>query len=507
MKLNILTRSIRYALALPLAVATMALADNKLPDIKIDETPLQRTAQNSLAPIVEKVSPSVVTISINKNMAVGRRGQRNQPFLDDPFFRRFFGAPDEDDNSKGGDKGDSGKSARKRPMQVGLGSGVIVSPDGYILTNNHVVEQADEIIVTLPDGKTEYKAKKIGTDPGSDIAVIKVEAAGLKAITIANSDKIKVGDIVIAIGNPFALRQSVTSGIISATGRNQTGISDFGNFIQTDAAINPGNSGGALVDAEGRLIGINTAIFSRSGGSMGIGFAVPSNQARSAMESLIKFGKVQRGFLGIQMQELDDKLAKEFRAPNKSGILVTEVVNGGGAEKGGVKSGDVVTEMNGQPVGEIADFRNAIASMVPGTTVDLKLYRNGEAKVLKITLAERSGASVASLEKPEAEPEAKAPDVLDGVTVGDLRPEIRQQYNIPEGVVGAVVTAVNPDCPSADAEIKAGDVIVEIDGKGVKNSDDAVRLSEEVKTKNSVRLRVSSRGTTKFVVVEERKEN
>jgi serine protease Do len=501
MKQNILTRTIRYALAIPLAMATVVFADNKLPEIKVDETPLQRTPQNSFAPIVEKVAPSVVTISINKNMAVGRGGPRSNPFLDDPFFRKFFGVPDEDD------KGDNGKPQRKRPMQIGLGSGVIVSADGYILTNNHVVEQADEIIVTLPDGKTEFKAKKIGTDPGSDIAVVKVEAKNLKPVTIANSDKIKVGDICIAIGNPFALRQSVTSGIISATGRNATGISDYGNFIQTDAAINPGNSGGALVDTEGRLIGVNTAIFSRTGGNMGIGFAVPSNQARSVMESLIKFGKVQRGFLGIQMQELDEKLAREFKAPSRDGILVTEVVPGGGAEKGGVKSGDVVVEMNGQAVGEIADFRNAIAALVPGTTVDLKLFRNGEAKVLKITLAEKGNLAAADLDKKPAPAPVKAPDVLDGVTVGDLKADVRKQFNIPEDVQGAVITQVNPDCPSADADIKAGDVIVEIDGKAVKNADDAVRLSEEVKTKNSVRLRVNTRGTTKFVVVEERKEN
>ncbi len=505
MKKSILARSISI-FVLPLALVASGFADNKLPDIKVDDAPLHRTPENSFAPIVDKVAPSVVTISINKNVAIGGRNGRGTPFTDDPFFRKFFGLPEEDGNS-GNNGGDANKPERKKSMPFGLGSGVIVSSDGYILTNNHVVEQADEIIVTLQDGKTELKAKKIGTDPGSDIAVIKVEATNLKPVTIANSDKIKVGDMAIAIGNPFALRQSVTMGIISALGRNQTDISAFGNFIQTDAAINPGNSGGALVDTEGRLIGVNTAIFSRSGGNMGIGFAVPSNQARSVMENLIKFGKVQRGFLGIQMQPLDEKLAKEFKAPDRDGILVTDVVPGGGAEKAGLESGDVVTELNGAPVGEIADFRNNIAAMPPGTTVELKYFRNGKAQVKKVTLADRGGAIAAAEKEQPVAPKAKAPDVLDGVTVGDIKPEARKRYNIPVEVQGALVTEVNPDSASADAEVKPGDVIVEIDGKGVKTADDAVRLSEEVKTKSSVRLRVNTRGTTKFVVVEERKDN
>ncbi len=397
MKLNILSRSIRFAMAVPfLAIAGFAVAQNKLPEIKVDEAPLVRTIHNSFAPIVEKVTPSVVTVSINKNMAVGRMGGgggKNNPFLDDPFFRRFFGVPDDEATPVP----DRTKPGRQRPMPIGMGSGVIVSADGYILTNNHVIEQADEIIVTLHDGKTELKAKLIGRDPGSDIAVIKIEANNLKPVTIANSDKIKVGDMAIAVGNPFALRQSVTMGIISATGRNSTGISDYGNFIQTDAAINPGNSGGALVDTEGRLIGVNTAIFSRSGGNMGIGFAIPSNQARSMMESLIKFGKVQRGFLGIEMQELDEKLAKHLKLSSREGVLVAKTVEGGAADKGGVRAGDVVLEMNGQPVGEIVDFRNSIASLAPGTVIDLKISRNGESKTLKVTLAEKGGGAIAGV--------------------------------------------------------------------------------------------------------------
>ena len=503
MKYPLPAHSIRFALLAPLALSGVALAENKLPDIKFDATPMERTHENSFAPIVEKVAPSVVTLSITKNVQMGARGRGN-PLADDPFFRKFFGIPDDDANSqKNVPKG------RKRPVPVGLGSGVVVSADGYIITNNHVVEQADEINVTLADGKTELKAKKIGSDPGSDIAVIKVEAKDiLKPITFADSDKIKPGDIVLAIGNPFALRQTVTKGIVSAVGRNQTGISEFGNFIQTDASINPGNSGGALVDTLGRLVGINSAIFSQTGGNMGIGFAVPSSQARSVMESLIKFGKVQRGFLGIQMQELDDKLAKEFKAPNKDGILVAEVVSGGGAEKSGVKSGDVIVELNGQRVDDISAFRNTVASMMPGSKVELKVLRNGESKAISVTLAERgvNGTPLGAAPAPVLAP-AKVPDVLDGVTVADINPEARQRFGIGADVQGALVTQVSPDSACADADVRAGDVIVDIDGKKIASADEAVKLSEEVKTKSSVRLRISRKGATQFVVVEERKEN
>ena len=508
MKQSVLSKSFRLALLAPLAFSGFVHGENQLPDIVVDPAPLERTHENSFAPIVERVAPSVVTISIGKSMRVGGRGgpSGRNPLMDDPFFRKFFGIPDDEQGAPGGGS-DAGKG-RKRVVPVGLGSGVIVSKDGYIITNNHVVDAADEITVTLHDGKTELKAKKIGSDPGSDIAVIKIEAKDLKPITFTDSDKIKPGDIVLAIGNPFALRETVTKGIISAVGRNQTGLSEFGNFIQTDASINPGNSGGALVDSLGRLVGINSAIFSQSGGNMGIGFAVPSNQARSVMESIIKYGKVQRGFLGIQMQEMDERLAKEFKAPDKDGILVSEVVPGGGAEKAGVKSGDVVTELNGKRTDDIAAFRNTVANMMPGTKVELKIFRNGKPQTLSVTLVERPGSGVA-LGKPgsPSPAPAKVPDVLDGVTVADLNAELRKRFSIGEDVKGALVTQVSPDSACADAEVRPGDVIVDIDGKKVANADEAVKLSEEVKTKSSVRLRINRNGVSQFIVVEEHKEN
>ncbi len=495
MKPHIPSSTIRFALFAPLALAVQAFAQNPLPEIRVDDKSLVRNEHNSFAPVIEKVSPSVVTLDI-KGRDRGL-GSRENPMFDDPFFRRFFGIPEGEKRPKKEDK----KPGRLE--SVGMGSGVIVSADGYIITNNHVVEAGEEIIVTLADGKTEYKAKKVGNDSGSDIAVIKIEAKDLKPVTFANSDTIKVGDVAIAIGNPFALRQTVTKGIISATGRNKTGIADFANFIQTDAAINPGNSGGALVDAEGRLIGINSAIFSQSGGNMGIGFAVPSNQARSVMEALIKHGKVQRGFLGIQMQDVDEKLAKSFNLPDQKGILVSEVVRGGGAEKGGIQTGDVIVAINGKKIEDMSVFRDSVAAMPPGTKVKLQIVRAGKSQDMELTLAERPTGGLA--EATPAPAPANAPDVLDGVTVADIRENVRRQFGIPDNVQGAIVTDVEPDSACADAEIRAGDVIVDIDGKEVKSADDAVKLSEEVKAKKSVRLRVNTRGATRFVIVEEKK--
>ena len=521
MKQSHFAKTLRLTLLAPLVFSALVLAENKLPDIAVDAAPLVRTPENSVAPIVEKVSPSVVTISISKSVSALARGRAggNNPLLDDPFFRKFFGIPDAEPD--GGDGGKKTGKGSKRQVPVGLGSGVIVSRDGYIITNNHVVaevvDQDGEITVTLSDGKSEFKARKVGSDEGSDIAVIKIEAKDLKPITFADSDKIKVGDVALAIGNPFALRQTVTKGIISAVGRNQTRISDFGNFIQTDAAINPGNSGGALVDSLGRLVGINAAIYSQSGGSMGIGFAVPSNQARSAMESLIKYGKVQRGFLGIEMQPLTDKLARSFGLSNTEGVAIPRVVEGGAADAAGVLPGDIIVALNGQPVGELVEFRNSVASMAPGTKVELKIVRSVEDKAGKtsiknlniaVTLAER-GANGVALGTPAVPPPApvKVPDVLDGVTVADLNPEFRKRFNIGEDVKGAFVKEVSPDSPSADADVREGDVIVDIDGKKIASADEAVKLSEEVKTKPSVRLRISRKGATQFVVVEERKDN
>ena len=284
---------------------------NALPKLTVQETLINRDvkAATSVAPMVKRVGPSVVNIYSTITIR-----ERANPHLSDPLFRRFFGEEFE------------GQAQPRTHQEQSLGSGVIVSPDGYILTANHVVQGADKVKVALASGEKEFDAKVIGTDPATDTAVLKVEGQNLPAITIADSDKLEVGDVVLAIGNPFAVGQTVTMGIVSALGRGGFGINNYENFIQTDAAINPGNSGGALVDAEGRLVGINTWIISRSGGSQGLGFAVPINMARYAMERLISEGKVARGYLGVQLQpDMTPELAKQFNLPNMNGALVTTV--------------------------------------------------------------------------------------------------------------------------------------------------------------------------------------
>ncbi|MCX6923437.1 MAG: trypsin-like peptidase domain-containing protein [Verrucomicrobia bacterium] len=307
-------------------------------NLELDESPVPRTAgpYTSFAPVVKKVAPGVVKIVVT-----GKASSVTVPEgfgFNDPFWRRFFGDQ-------------FGRQMPNRQFNVprphGLGSGVIVSKDGYILTNNHVVDNADSLHVTLQDGR-EFTAKVIGRDPKSDVAVIKIEANDLPAVPMADSDKVQVGDIVLAIGNPFGVGQTVTTGIVSATGRGNLGIEDYEDFIQTDAAINPGNSGGALVDVEGRLIGINTAIFSGSGGNQGIGFAIPSDLARNVMDSLVKYGHVTRGYLGLMIQDVNPALAKEFGLKENSGALIGDVVPNGPADKAGLKNGDVATAEPGR---------------------------------------------------------------------------------------------------------------------------------------------------------------
>ena len=502
MKHHILTRSIRSLLLVPFLLGSIAIAEEgKMPEIRVDEEQLVRDVHTSFAPIIERVAPSVVTISTE--VQAGKVAKENERMLNDPFFRRFFGLPDSEREKP--EKKPDVKSRKLIP--AGLGSGVVVSADGYILTNHHVVAEADVITVTLADGKTTFRAKKIASDEGSDIAVIKVEAKGLAPVTFADSDKTKVGDVAIAIGSPFALRQTVTKGIISALGRDGTGISEFGNFIQTDASINPGNSGGALIDAQGRLVGIPSAIYSRSGGNMGIGFAVPSNQARSVMESLLKFGRVQRGFLGIEMKPLTEPLAKSLGISSNEGLIIGAVVPDGAAEKAGLKAEDVIIELNGKKFENITAFRNAIAATGPGSKAELKVIRDGKEMNVSVTLADRTGSIARVNNTPSLEPAKKEPDVLDGVQVGDITAEQRRQLNLEENARGALVTAVAPDSPSAEAELKRGDVIISINGKEVKNAEEAVKLSEDVKTLNIVRLRVIRGGKTEFVVVEERKDH
>jgi serine protease Do len=374
-----------------------------------------------------------------------------------------------------------------------------VTKDGYILTNNHVVDGADQVKVSLQDGR-EFTAKVIGRDPKSDVAVIKVDAKDLPAVPMANSDKVEVGDVVLAIGNPFGIGQTVTTGIVSATGRGGATDLDYEDFIQTDAAINPGNSGGALVDAEGRLIGINTAILSRSGGNQGIGFAIPVNLTRDVMQGLIKDGHVTRGFLGVMIQDLTPALAKEFQVKEGTGALVGDVTSDSPAEKAGFKTGDVITEFDGKKVTDSRHLKLEVARLQPGQKVQAKVMRDGSSKTIDVTVGELPGAE--RLAKGDSQGKNEDTGTLNGVTVGDLDRGARQQFELPANIKGAVVTDVAPDSPAAEAGLRPGDVIQEINRKPVRNAEEAVKMTEKTETKTTL-LRFWRNGGSHFIVVDE----
>jgi serine protease Do len=455
-----------------------------------DDRPVSRDNKNgvtSFAPVVKKVAPSVVKVlvaSTPKNVGY------DDIFPDNPFFRRFFGD----------EFGRNERRESRMPKQQGLGSGVIVSEEGYILTNNHVVDNADEVKVSLTDGR-EFTAKVVGKDPKTDIAVVKIDASDLPAITIANSDNIEVGDLVLAVGNPFGVGQTVTMGMVSATGRGNLGL-DYEDFIQTDAAINPGNSGGALVDAEGRLIGINTAILSRSGGNQGIGFAVPANLARNVMESLVRDGRVVRGFLGVNIQDLTPALAKEFNLEPSSGVVVADVTPDSPAAKAGIKSGDIITKLDGREVRDSRHLKLQVAQAAPGKALPITVNRDGKTRTLQVTPKELPGTELAARSGSSSSSDDNG--TLNGVTVSDLDEAARSEMKVPAHIKGALVTDVRPDSPAYQAGLRPGDVILEIDRKAVKGAEDAVNLTEQDHDKRSL-LRVWSKGGTRYVVVDESK--
>jgi serine protease Do len=451
------------------------------PDIKVESTPVNRDAKLGLsfAPVIKEAAPCVVYIYSTRIVHV--RPYRN-PLLNDPFFRQFFGDRFPQDNQP-----------RTRKEQS-LGSGVIVSPDGYILTANHVVDGADEIRVKVTNtgGDKEYNAKVIGTDPPTDVAVLKIDAKDLPAITLGDSDQLEVGDMVLAIGDPFGLEQTVTMGIISALGRSGFQFGGEGDnptqpnyqdFIQTDAAINPGNSGGALVDAEGRLVGINTFIVSSTYGNEGIGFAVPVNLARHVMERLIHGGKVTRGYLGVYLRDITPNLAQDFNLPDQNGALVNDVARNGPAHKAGIKSGDVIVEFNGKKITDSNSLQLMVSESSPGTEATVKVIRDGQAKSFTVKLAELPGEISQNGNGQNGSGPANT-DALDGVTVADLGQHVRQELNVPDSVRGAVVTEVGPDSNSAEAGLQQGDVIVEINRQPLNNADDAVKLCTQAKGNN-----------------------
>jgi len=485
--------------AMLLLVYFTAWARDAAPSITVDKTPIVRDAKavTSYAPVVKKAAPSVVNIF--STQIVHERLYRN-PFFNDPLFRHFFG-----------DSGGEGSGHREvTRREESLGSGIIVSPDGYILTANHVVDGMDEIKVATAGSKQEYTARVVGTDRPTDVAVLKIDATGLPAITLGESDQLEVGDVVLAIGNPFGVGQSVTMGIVSALGRN-VGTDESGysiqDFIQTDAAINPGNSGGALVDAEGRLVGINTMIKSSSEGNEGVGFAVPIDLARDVMDRLISGGKIVRGYLGIRMQDVDADLAQQFSVPNGNGVLVDDVGPDSPAAKAGLKSGDVIVAFNGKNVDNGQSLQLAVADCAPGTTASLKIIRDAQPKTISIKLGELPD-SLAQNNNGQNPPASSASDALDGVTVDDLTSDAREQLQVPDNIKGALVTDVNQDSNSAEAGLLQYDVIVEINQHPVTNAREAVNLAEEAKTKKillKIWRREGEMSGTSFLIVDNTK--
>ncbi|MGB6596965.1 MAG: DegQ family serine endoprotease [Candidatus Acidiferrum sp.] len=437
-------------------------------------------AKGSYAPLVKQVLPSVVNISSSK-VVHNRMSSEEAPM--DPFFRQFFG-----------DDGNGRFNVPKDSRENALGSGVIVSPEGYILTNNHVVDGATDIRVTLTD-KREFQAHVVGADPKTDVAVLRIDAKNLTPITIGDSSNVQVGDVALAIGDPFGVGETVTKGIISATGRGNLGIEDYEDFIQTDAPINPGNSGGALINDRGELVGINTAILSHgSGGSQGIGFAVPSDLARQVMNEILKNGHVTRAYLGIYPQDVTPAMAKAFGEKQVGGIVVGDVSPNSPAQAAGIQRGDIVLDVNGKPVTDSNQLRMSISMMEPGTDITLKYLRNGDMRDATVKLAEMP-TKTAQANPNTDEGGSKA---LSGVEVSNLSADIAQQLGIPATTKGVVVTNIDPASQTADSGLQKGDVIQEVNHQAVNSVsqfETAVR-----KAGDNPLLLVNRGGNTLFII-------
>ncbi len=438
--------------------------------------------------VAKAVTPSVVNISTTRISRLPE-GHGGAPF-DDPFFRRFFG----DELFR---RFEAPKDRRERS----LGSGVIADANGYIITNNHVVSKADEIRILFSD-KRSLTAKVVGTDPKTDIAVIKVDAKDLPVIPWADSDKLQVGEYVLAVGNPFGLNQTVTMGIISAVGRANVGIAEYEDFIQTDAAINPGNSGGALVNARGELIGINTAIFSQSGGYMGIGFAVPSNMVRSVMEQLIKGGKVVRGYLGVSIQELTRDLARQFGTADTQGVLISDVLADSPAKRAKLERGDIVVEFDGRAVENPTQFRNLVAQTPIGKKVHVKLLRSGKERDLEVTIAEQPKTMAQSESPVDESGETRSAGAFAGMDVRELTPELARRFNLPrDGQGGVIVARIAEGSPAGEAGLQVGDLVTEINRKPITGLRDFQNVTGSLAAKDPALVLVVRNGRNLYLTI------
>jgi serine protease Do len=468
--------------------ARVALADDQKTKAPADALRVANELSTAFEYCADAVRPSVVSIQATKHVrpatqfhwSVPQPGAENGLPLGDQFLRRFF----------------EGQVPSQDFTQRGLGSGLIVDAKGYILTNNHVVEGADELNVKLNDGR-EVTAKVVGRDPASDLAVIKVNAEHLKPAQLGDSGQLRVGQWVLAVGDPFGLSDTITSGIVSAKGRSNVHLAQYEDFIQTDAAINPGNSGGPLVDLDGRVIGINTAIASRTGGNMGVGFAIPIDMCKSVMQSLIGKGHVTRGWLGVGIQALDAGLAKSFKYSSTNGALVGDVQDGSPADKAGIKSGDIITAISGKPVNNPNELRNEVAGMTPGENADLTVCRDGAEKKLTVKVGELKGQMVAS---------AGTRDMADelGMSVEDLTPPMAKELGYGAKQSGVVVRSVEPSGLAATAGIQPNDLILSVQGTPVKNAAQFEAEFSHRDLKDGVRLAIQSGELKRYVFLEQR---
>ena len=402
---------------------------------------------------IKEAKKSVVNISTKKRIKTPNFAE--SPFFNDPFFRQFFGPMFKN-------------AIPKERIQRSLGSGVIISSDGYIVTNNHVINDADEVTVTLPGSDKEYKAKIVGKDPLTDLAVIKIDAKNLKPIKLGDSSKLKTGDIVFAIGNPFAVGETVTQGIVSGLNRSNVGINTYENFIQTDAAINPGNSGGALVDSRGALVGINSAIITRSGGNNGIGFAIPVNMMKDVVKKLVEKGKIERGYLGVIIEDLKGPLKEVYK--HDYGAVIVDVAKDSAAQKAGLKRGDLIIEVEGKKIEDANDLKTVIGSHAPGEKIKIKYERNKKVYTTVVKLKKR----------PESEAKGTESELL-GLNLKNLDEQTRRLYNIPKDIQGVLVSKVEPESKAEKAGFKRGDIIEAVEDTDIKDIDDFKKALKKYK--------------------------
>jgi len=416
--------------------------------------------------VLKKVRTSVVNISTQKSL--NDNTNNSHPLMRDPFFREFF------------------KQQRPEPqkrMQRALGSGVIISSDGYIVTNNHVIDAADIIKVSIPDDNKEYKAKLIGKDSKSDLAIIKIEASNLNAVTFYDSDKVKVGDIAFALGNPFGLGETITQGIVSATSRSGVGIVEYEDFIQTDASINPGNSGGALINSAGHLIGLNAAIISQSGGNVGIGFAIPSNMLTAIATQLIEEGKFTRAYLGVNISDIDEEMSKFYN--NEFGALITSVSENTPAAKAGLKRGDLIISVNGKKISSASELKNTIGSFPPSRIINIKFLRDSKIDIINVQLSSRENDASVSLYS------------FKGVNLENINSDIKSKLQLPPNINGLIVSSLNEDAELKDSGLRKNDIIIQVENIEINTINDFKRATA---TENKKRFYIYRNGNV-FVVV------